>query len=148
MSLSVGHNLSDKQQGISPDSPNYIAAKKPFKKLTEHGNISYDATASLASLDKLEEAIPEAVFRAEVTAWAERIGVEPKQVQLRAMKNKWASCSNKGRLTFDPSLLRMPSSFRIETIVHELLHLKISNHGPLFKAVLRGFLKKYGGKFD
>ncbi len=104
--------------------------------------------SSLVSLDKLEEAIPESVFRAEVNVWAERIGVEPKQIQLRAMKNKWASCSSKGRLTFDPALLSMPAAFRAEAIVHELLHLKIPNHGPLFKAMLKGFLEKYKGKPD
>ncbi|MGB9825617.1 MAG: hypothetical protein ACPLRU_02990 [Desulfofundulus sp.] len=31
-------------------------------------------------------------------------------------------------------------------MVHELLHLKIPNHGPLFKALLRGFLAKYRGE--
>ncbi|BAF60881.1 hypothetical protein PTH_2700 [Pelotomaculum thermopropionicum SI] len=27
--------------------------------------------------------------------------------------------------------------------MHELLHLKIPNHGPLFKALLKGYLAKY-----
>lgn len=125
MSLASGHNLFGRQQGLSTDGPAYITAKNPFGKLMERGDVSYDAMASLASLDELEEAIPELVFRTEVAAWAGRISVEPKQVQLRAMKNKWASCSSKGRLTFDPALLRMPASFRAEVIVHELLHLKI-----------------------
>ncbi|HOV78773.1 MAG TPA: M48 family metallopeptidase [Bacillota bacterium] len=91
----------------------------------------------------LGDAVPEAVFRAEVSAWAGRIGVEPKQVHLRAMKRKWASCSSKGRLTFDQALLCQPAAFRAEVIVHELLHLKIPNHGPLFKAALKGYLDRY-----
>jgi hypothetical protein len=109
----------------------------------ERNDVSYEPAAALAPLEKLEEVIPEAVFRAEVDAWAGRIGVEPKQVHLRAMKKKWASCSSKGRLTFDPALLRTPASFRAKVIVHELLHLKIPNHGPLFKAMARGFLARY-----
>ena len=28
--------------------------------------------------------------------------------------------------------------------MHELLHSKIPNHGPLFKAMARGFLARYG----
>ncbi len=80
----------------------------------------------------------------EMAIRAKRIGVEPKQVHLRAMKNKCASCSSKGRLTFDPELLKKPAAFRAEVIVHELLHLKIPNHGPLFKAVLRFYLARYG----
>ncbi len=82
-----------------------------------------------------QEVIPEAVFRAEVAAWGKRIGVELKEVQLRTMKNKWASCSSKRRLTFDLELLKKPAAIRAEVIVQELLHLKIPNHGPLFKVV-------------
>ncbi|GEA18931.1 metal-dependent hydrolase [Moorella sp. E306M] len=104
----------------------------------------FDTTSALAPLDKLEEAIPEAVFRAEVTTWAKRIGVEPKEIHIRVMKRKWASCSSKGRLTFDPELLKQPAPFRAEVIVHELLHLKIPNHGPLFKAMVKAYLAKYG----
>ncbi|GAB6275300.1 MAG: M48 family metallopeptidase [Peptococcaceae bacterium] len=112
--------------------------------LKERRDGLYESVATLVSLEKLEDAIPEAVFRAEVAAWAGRIGVEPKQVQLRAMKHKWASCSNKGRLTFDPALLQQTATFRAKVIVHELLHSKIPNHRPLFKAMARGFLARYG----
>lgn len=88
----------------------------------------------------LEETIPAELLRSEVRAWAERIGVEPREVQLRPMKRKWASCSSKGRLTFDADLLRQPAGFRAEVIVHELLHLKVPNHGAVFKALLRAHL--------
>jgi len=88
----------------------------------------------------LEDVIPAEVFKAEVRAWAERIGVQLHEVQIRPMKRKWASCSSKGRLTFDTDLLRQPAGFRAEVIVHELLHLKVPNHGKLFKAPLRAYL--------
>ncbi|MHB1006080.1 MAG: M48 metallopeptidase family protein [Chloroflexota bacterium] len=84
----------------------------------------------------LEEIVPADIFRAEVQAWASRIGVEAREVQIRPMKSKWASCSSRGRLTFDADLLHQPPAFRAEVIVHELLHLKVPNHGPLFKALL------------
>ncbi len=88
----------------------------------------------------LEETIPADLLRSEVRAWAQRIGVEPREVQVRPMKRKWASCSSKGRLTFDAELLRQPADFRAEVIVHELLHLKVPNHGAVFKALLRAYL--------
>jgi hypothetical protein len=56
------------------------------------------------------------------------------------MRSKWASCSSNGRLSFNTDLLREPASFRAEVIVHELLHLKIPNHGRVFKALLRAHL--------
>jgi len=88
----------------------------------------------------LEEAVPAAVFRGEVETWARRIGVEPKEIRLRPMKRKWASCSSAGRLTFDTGLLRQPSDFRAEVAIHELLHLKVPNHGRLFRNLLRTHL--------
>jgi len=44
-------------------------------------------------------------FKEDVRAWAEEAGVEPKEIHLRRMKRKNASCSSRGRLTFDRSLL-------------------------------------------
>ncbi|BCX05874.1 MAG: hypothetical protein KatS3mg053_3812 [Candidatus Roseilinea sp.] len=88
----------------------------------------------------LEQAVPLDLFRAEVEAWAHRLGVTPRQIRFRPMKRKWASCSSRGRLTFDTTLLRQPAEFRREVIVHELLHLKVPNHGPLFKALLKAYL--------
>lgn len=88
----------------------------------------------------LEDIVPVEVFKAEVRAWAERIGVQPREIHIRPMKRKWASCSSNGRLTFDKALLRQPAKFRAEVVVHELLHLKVPNHGPLFRALLKAHL--------
>jgi predicted metal-dependent hydrolase len=88
----------------------------------------------------LEQAVGKDLFKAEVNSWARRIGVQPRQVIIRPMKNKWGSCSTAGRLTFDAGLLARPASHRREVIVHELLHLKVPNHGKLFRSLLRAYL--------
>lgn len=90
--------------------------------------------------EDLEEAVPRELFLSEVAAWAARIGVEVREVRIRPMRRKWASCSSRGRLTFDTDLLRQPAAFRREAIVHELVHLKIPNHGRLFKAFVDAHL--------
>jgi len=51
-----------------------------------------------------------------------------------------ASSSSTGRLTFNYDLLRESSDFRIEAIIHELLHLKVPNHGKVFRALLKAHL--------
>ena len=56
------------------------------------------------------------------------------------MSRKWASCSSRGRITFNTDLLAKPEPFRREVIIHELLHLKIPNHGKVFKSLLRAYL--------
>jgi len=90
--------------------------------------------------EPLETAIPAENFKAEVRYWAERLELGPREIHLVGMKHKWASCSPQGRVTFALELLRQSAEFRREVIVHELLHLKVRNHGALFSALLRAYL--------
>jgi predicted metal-dependent hydrolase len=90
--------------------------------------------------DRPGEAITLDAFKAEVGRWAERMEVEPTEVHVTVMRRKWASCSPRGRMTFNTDLLTQPEALRREAIVHELLHLKVPNHGPLFRALLTSYL--------
>jgi predicted metal-dependent hydrolase len=92
--------------------------------------------------EPLEDVISKDIFKAEVRAWATRIGVEPKELHVRPMSRKWGSCSTSGRVTFDSDLMTQPADVRKEVIVHELLHLKIPNHGKVFRSLLRAYLGK------
>jgi predicted metal-dependent hydrolase len=78
-------------------------------------------------------------FKARVKYWADRIDVNPNRILVRPMKNKWASCSTEGSITFSKDLLDQEMDFREYVIVHELLHLQIPNHGRLFKSLLKAY---------
>lgn len=80
-------------------------------------------------------------MKKEVQLWAVKIRVKPMQVHIRQMKNKWASCSSRGRITLNKDIIKEPSKFLKQVIVHELLHLKYPNHGKMFKALMRSYLK-------
>jgi predicted metal-dependent hydrolase len=95
-----------------------------------------------AAWTPLESLIPADLLRSEVHAWARRIGVDVAEVHIRPMKRKWASCSSRGRVSLSTDLLQQSAQFRAEVIVHELLHLKVPNHGKLFRALLRAHLGK------
>jgi predicted metal-dependent hydrolase len=56
------------------------------------------------------------------------------------MTRKWGSCSTNGRVTFNDELLLQPAEFRRRVIVEELLHLKIPNHGRVFRSLLWAYL--------
>lgn len=84
-----------------------------------------------------------AEFRLAVNRWADRIGVQPKGVFLQRMSTKWASCSATGRVSFSLALLRQPAAFQEVVIVHELLHLRVPNHGRLFQALLSAHLPNW-----
>lgn len=83
-------------------------------------------------------------FKTYVLNLAKEIGVagKVKDIQLREMKRKIASCSSRGRLTFDPSIIEKPKEEMDFIIFHELLHLRYPNHGKMFKKLLLIYLKK------
>lgn len=80
-------------------------------------------------------------FKTEVRKLAAEMKTEAKEIHLRQMKSKWASCSSGGRLTFDTKLLEEAETFRKEVIAHELLHLTIPNHGKMFKALQTSYIR-------
>lgn len=80
-------------------------------------------------------------LKAAVKSWAAKIKARPKQIRIQRMERKWASCSTAGRITFNSELFDQPYRFQEFVIVHELLHLKIPNHGKLFKSLLRAHLR-------
>ena len=75
-----------------------------------------------------------------VDQWASKIGVTPVRVQVQHMTRKWASCSPGGRISLSRDLLREDTAFQQVVIVHELLHLRVPNHGKLFKSLMNAFV--------
>lgn len=75
-------------------------------------------------------------FKGEVSTWAKRLRVEPRQVRVQSMTRKWGSCSRKRIVTFSTDLLYRPAVTRRFVIVHELLHLRVRNHSRLFRSYL------------
>lgn len=76
--------------------------------------------------------------------YSEKIGVREKikSIQVRDMKNKLASCSNKGRITFSSCILSMELEEIKQIVIHELLHLRYKNHGKMFKTMMRYYLSQ------
>ncbi len=87
-------------------------------------------------------------FLDEVDSIAAEMGVNPKEVQIRKMKRKIASCSSKGRLTFDPSVLEMERRERYTTIIHELLHLRYPRHTKMFDTLVESYTEKMCDTID
>jgi predicted metal-dependent hydrolase len=75
-------------------------------------------------------------LRKRVDQWARRVKVVPRVVRIQPMIRKWGSCSTKGTITLADDLVDESLGFQDFVIVHELLHLRVPNHGKLFKAML------------
>lgn len=87
-------------------------------------------------------------FKARVYQWANKIDVSISSISVRKMSRKWASCSTAGHLTFDCKLLNLPNHLQDYVIVHELMHLKIPNHGKMWKCLMTAHLGDYSALED
>lgn len=72
---------------------------------------------------------------------AERHGFEYNRVFVRAQKTKWGSCSGNQNINLNVKLVELPPELMDYVIMHELVHLKIKNHG-------RQFWNELGKYFD
>lgn len=80
-------------------------------------------------------------FHQRVERWGVKLKVTPTQIRVQVMTRKWGSCSSRGRITFSSDLILQPAGFQDFVIAHELLHLRIRNHGKLFHATLNAHLR-------
>lgn len=77
-----------------------------------------------------------ALLRERVRGWSLRLKVSPRIVRVQRMTQKWGSCSTGGIVTLASDLAAQDEGFQDYVIAHELLHLKIPNHGRVFRALM------------
>lgn len=64
--------------------------------------------------------------------YSERMVVEPRQLELRNQRTRWASCSPKQTLSFNWRLIMAPPDVIDYIVVHELAHLQEQYHTNRF----------------
>jgi predicted metal-dependent hydrolase len=72
---------------------------------------------------------------------AEEHGFEYNRVFVRAQKTKWGSCSGNQNINLNVKLVELPPELMDYVIMHELVHLKIKNHGRHFWEELDKYFK-------
>ena len=78
-----------------------------------------------------------------VDFWARRLNVQPPRVRVQHMTRKWGSCSTSGTITLASDLADHDPAFTDFVIAHELLHLRVPNHGKLFKALMNAHVPNW-----
>ena len=63
---------------------------------------------------------------------AERLGLRYASVSIRGQRTRWGSCSSRGSLSFNWRLAMAPPRVLEYVAVHELCHLRESNHSKRF----------------
>ena len=61
-----------------------------------------------------------------------KMGVEPTDVKVMELQNRWGSCTTKGVINFHWKCAMLPTSVLDYVVVHELAHIENPNHDAAF----------------
>jgi predicted metal-dependent hydrolase len=75
--------------------------------------------------------------------WSRIIGVEYKELNIRAQKTRWGSASRKKIISFNWKLLKAPEPIIDYVVIHELAHLKEMNHSVRFWDMVSQYHPQY-----
>lgn len=71
-------------------------------------------------------------IRKRVEYYAPKVGVQPADVDVRDLGNRWASCSPSGALAFNWKCMMAPQTIIDYIVVHELCHFYYGDHTDAF----------------
>jgi predicted metal-dependent hydrolase len=86
---------------------------------------------------------PEQQLRRRAMVWAIKLKVNPEQIQIKRMSDKWGSCAPDGVVILADDLATETEDFQDYVIVHELLHLRYRDHGKQFKAMMTALVPNW-----
>lgn len=86
---------------------------------------------------------PEQQLHRRAMRWAVKLRVNPEQIQIGRLYNKWGSCAPDGVVTLAEDLAGEAADFQDYVIVHELLHLRYRDHGRQFKAMMTALIPSW-----
>ena len=122
-----------------------------------HDTSEARAAAVLSALQGWYRLEAERVIANRILHYQQRVGVKPKALRISNAERQWGSCGAGGTVRISWRLVMAPLSLIDYVIVHELCHLRHSNHGPPFWRLvgtilpdyksLRGHLRREGDRY-
>jgi len=104
----------------------------------------------IADKVKIEKAITlwyrceaERVFAECVAHYAPLMQVSPQQIKLSSARTQWGSCTSRGVVRLNWSLVKMPLHLIDYVVVHELAHLLEMNHSAAFWHIVENACPDY-----
>ena len=83
------------------------------------------------------------VLGERVNLLASRHGFKYGKIHISSARTRWGSCSTRGTLSFTWRLVMAPPEVIDYVVIHELAHLKIKNHSPVFWAEVARLMPAY-----
>ena len=76
--------------------------------------------------------------------WAKLAGWAPSKVLVRDQRQRWGSCSPDGVLRFNWRIVMATPALMDYVVVHELVHLRVKAHSPVFWAEVARLMPDFG----
>jgi predicted metal-dependent hydrolase len=109
-------------------------------RLAEH---HVEDTSVKRALETLYRRKAREIFEERADAFAEKMGVEYEQIEVRRQRTKWGSCSTNGTLGLNWRLLMAPLEIVDYIMIHELAHLREANHTDSFWSLVAEYDPDY-----
>ncbi len=65
------------------------------------------------------------------------VGTKANGWRLKPMRSQWGSCNSKNIIALNSRLMYLPERLVAYVIFHEVLHLKVKNHGATFQRFMK-----------
>lgn len=83
-----------------------------------------------------------------VDYYAKKVGVAPKQVNIKLLRRRWGSASKAGVISLNANLVKAPRLIMDYIILHELCHLRIRDHSHHYWDLLHKFMPSYSDSIE
>lgn len=140
--LSIINSVADEIRG----KENMLLLNGSFYELKRGNFLEVDSIKRVATtpgLTELREWIKEGLRQEmdyKTRLLSRLMGVKYGRIYIRRQKTKWASCSGKGNLSFNMSVMALPEKLKEYIVVHELAHQLERNHtGKFWRTVERQY---------
>jgi len=87
-------------------------------------------------------------LRRRIAPWAARIGVEVAALRVLPLGFRWGSCTPDGKVNIHWATMQLPPDLVDYVLIHELAHLRHSDHGPEFWRLVECAMPDYAGRRD
>lgn len=88
------------------------------------------------------------IFKDKVGEYSQLLGVKPKKIICKNLKNRWGSITKVGAINLNINLLKASEDVIDYIILHELCHLKIKEHSHHYWDLVRKHMPDYQQKID
>lgn len=79
-----------------------------------------------------DESVAKNFLSGRLKSFAARYDFKMNRVSFRRQRTRWGSCSRQNNISLNLKIAALPTHLQDYILLHELVHIKVKNHGPRF----------------